>query len=244
MDKQQQEISRSREIVRVITSGIQRGTIIPGERLPSQVEMAELFGVSRTVVREAIKVLEGQGIVSSRRGSGIYVNPLVDISTEDNLNGDAASVFSMKDILEVGRQLWYQAIDLVIHNASNEEIEAIANATRTFYTRFKGDTTLKERYIHETSFGLTLTKYSHNPLLHKIMVEFFQITSDVDYEVIADNKKYRDLLEIDLKIVEALEERDSRRAVFYGQERDRVIEQILAKKNKLLEQAYHVRLLP
>jgi len=241
MDKQQ-EISRSREIVKVITSGIQRGTIAPGERLPSQVEMAELFGVSRTVVREAIKVLEGQGIVTSKRGSGIYVNPLVDLSIEDNLNEDSANVFSMKDILEVGRQLWYQAIDLVIHNASNEEIEAIANATRAFYRRFNDATTLKERYIHETSFGLTLTKYSHNSLLHKIMVEFFQITSDVDYEVIADNNKYPEILEIDLKIAEALEERNSQRAVFYGQERDRVIEKILAKKDKLLQQTYHVRL--
>ncbi|MGS0764343.1 FadR/GntR family transcriptional regulator [Syntrophomonas curvata] len=240
----QQETSRSREIVKVITSGIQRGTITAGERLPSQVEMAELFGVSRTVVREAVKVLEGQGIVSSKRGSGIYVNPLIDMSIEDVLNGDNANHFYMKDILEVGRQLWYQALDLVVRNASNEEIEAIANATRTFYKRFGDDTDFKERYIHETSFGLTLTKYSHNPLLHKIMVEFFQITSDVDYEVIADNKKYREILEIDLKVAEALEERNSSRAVFYGQERDRVIERILVKNNKLLEKTYHVRLLP
>jgi len=241
---QRQETSRSREIVKVITSGIQRGTITPGERLPSQVEMAELFGVSRTVIREAIKVLEGQGIVSSIRGSGIYVNPLIDISLEDSHSGDHANYFCMRDILEVVRQLWYQALDLVVQNAGDEEIEAIASATRTFYKRFADDTNIKERYIHETSFGLTLTKHSHNPLLHKIMVEFFQITSDVDYEVIADNKKYREILEIDLKIVEALEERNSRRAVFYGQERDRVIEQILAKNNKLLEQTYHVRLLP
>jgi GntR family transcriptional repressor for pyruvate dehydrogenase complex len=56
----------------------------PGEKLPPERELAEQFQVNRTSVREAIKVLEGQGLVSVRHGDGVTVQPLVD-ATLDSL---------------------------------------------------------------------------------------------------------------------------------------------------------------
>ena len=47
----------------------------PGYRLPPERELAEAFGVSRTVVREAVKALEARGVLESTTGSGIYVRP-------------------------------------------------------------------------------------------------------------------------------------------------------------------------
>lgn len=44
-----------------------------GDRLPTERELAEAFNVSRTVIREAVKVLEAQGILEMTTGSGIYV---------------------------------------------------------------------------------------------------------------------------------------------------------------------------
>ena len=44
-----------------------------GDRLPPERELADAFGVSRTVVREAIKVLEAQGVLETATGSGAYV---------------------------------------------------------------------------------------------------------------------------------------------------------------------------
>jgi GntR family transcriptional repressor for pyruvate dehydrogenase complex len=45
----------------------------PGNRLPTEHELSEQLGVSRTVVREAVKVLVATGLVYTRRGSGLYV---------------------------------------------------------------------------------------------------------------------------------------------------------------------------
>jgi len=52
---------------------IKEDTWQPGDRLPPERELAEAFGVSRTVVREAVKVLEAQGVLETSTGSGVYV---------------------------------------------------------------------------------------------------------------------------------------------------------------------------
>ncbi|MFA7665238.1 MAG: FadR/GntR family transcriptional regulator [Burkholderiaceae bacterium] len=61
------------EIAATISTQIQRGERLPGERLPSERELCELFGVSRSVVREALSQLKSDGIIGIRRGSGAYV---------------------------------------------------------------------------------------------------------------------------------------------------------------------------
>lgn len=60
-------------VVDRILALIQDDTWNPGDRLPAERDLAEAFGVSRTVVREAIKVLEARGVLESATGSGIYV---------------------------------------------------------------------------------------------------------------------------------------------------------------------------
>ncbi len=52
---------------------IQGGTLEPGERLPSERDLAERFGVSRPTIREAMIALEISGLVEIRSGSGVYV---------------------------------------------------------------------------------------------------------------------------------------------------------------------------
>jgi DNA-binding FadR family transcriptional regulator len=56
-----------------ITALISSTGLKPGDRLPTEHELSEQLGVSRTVVREAVKVLVAMGLVYTRRGSGLYV---------------------------------------------------------------------------------------------------------------------------------------------------------------------------
>jgi len=57
------------ELRQAITSG----TFQPGSRLPTESELCEMLGVSRTVVREAMRVLEEDGLVARRQGVGTFV---------------------------------------------------------------------------------------------------------------------------------------------------------------------------
>lgn len=61
------------QLVRSVTERIEAGTYRRGEKLPTEREMIEEFGVSRTVVREAIANLRASGLVSTRQGIGAFV---------------------------------------------------------------------------------------------------------------------------------------------------------------------------
>jgi GntR family transcriptional regulator, hexuronate regulon transcriptional repressor len=62
------------QIARAIAAAIAEGRYAPGDKLPSERELADQFGVSRPTVRDAMIALEFQGLVEARQGSGVYVH--------------------------------------------------------------------------------------------------------------------------------------------------------------------------
>jgi len=63
----------SERVVAAVKEQILSGTYRPGEKLPTENRLTDLFGVSRTVVREAIATLAADGLVESRQGAGVFV---------------------------------------------------------------------------------------------------------------------------------------------------------------------------
>ena len=61
------------EIAQTIMSAISSGELRIGDKLPSETEMSERFGVARTVVREAVSLLKFDGVVDAKRGVGAFV---------------------------------------------------------------------------------------------------------------------------------------------------------------------------
>ncbi len=84
----------------------------PGDRLPSGRELTERFGVSRTVVRDAIAILEQRGLVETRAGSGVFVRDGGSEAVADVLGQMLRrNAISLSELMET-RQL------LEVHNAS------------------------------------------------------------------------------------------------------------------------------
>ena len=63
------------QIEQFLLQAIQTGELAVGERLPPELELMELFGVSRITVRQAIGDLVGQGVLIRRKGLGTFVQP-------------------------------------------------------------------------------------------------------------------------------------------------------------------------
>ncbi len=66
-------MQRSAKIIRLIESEILNGKMPVGQRLESEEKLCERFGVSRTVIREAIQQLRGRGLLRSIKGSGTFI---------------------------------------------------------------------------------------------------------------------------------------------------------------------------
>lgn len=60
----------SQDIVQQIKTKLFAGHLAPGDRLPSEKELAEQFGLSRITVRDALRILESQGLISIKVGAG------------------------------------------------------------------------------------------------------------------------------------------------------------------------------
>lgn len=81
-----------------IAEFISANDLKPGDRLPTEHELCEQWGVSRTVVREAVKVLVTTGLVYTRRGSGLYVankaSPFTTTMLDSFTSADPTQVIS------------------------------------------------------------------------------------------------------------------------------------------------------
>ncbi|MFQ5784917.1 MAG: FadR/GntR family transcriptional regulator [Alphaproteobacteria bacterium] len=106
---------------------IDDGTLVPGDRLPSERALAKQMQVSRPVVREALNLLVGQGLLEIRPRQGVFVriagtaalgSPLV------NLIGD--SLERATELLEVRRELETYTVSLAAEFATSRDIEDLA----------------------------------------------------------------------------------------------------------------------
>ncbi|MGB3150075.1 MAG: FadR/GntR family transcriptional regulator [Maribacter sp.] len=78
--------SLTQQIELKLTKAIRNGTYLPGHKIPTENELCELFKVSRTSVREAVKKMSAKGIVDVKRGSGVYVSEISIKNASENLN--------------------------------------------------------------------------------------------------------------------------------------------------------------
>jgi len=91
----------SERVASALRTQIIGGQIAPGHKLPTEGQMTETFGVSRTVIREAIATLAGDGLVEPRQGAGVFVierasRAFAAISAENGM-----SVSNALNVLEV-----------------------------------------------------------------------------------------------------------------------------------------------
>ena len=74
------------EIVEMIEQNILDRKLVSGQKLPTEKELGEMFGVSRTALREALQMLSAKGLITIRKGSGIYVNDFASMDASKNLS--------------------------------------------------------------------------------------------------------------------------------------------------------------
>ncbi|KEP68990.1 FadR family transcriptional regulator [Thioclava sp. BHET1] len=104
----------------------------PGDRLPSEARLTEEFGVSRTVVREAIAALRSDGLVDPQRGAGVFVVEPKPRPVSGFRVIDPARLSSVIELLELRAAVEVEAAGLAAQRRSPVQEEAILSALHAF----------------------------------------------------------------------------------------------------------------
>ncbi len=153
----------SEEIVEQIKALISRGKLKPGDRVPSERELATMLGVSRPSVREAIMVLEALGFLDSRQGGGTFVRALTQTSITDPLTRlvEENDPELLRALVEVRMGLEGWSAYLAAKRATEQDL---AEMQRLY--RIMEEQAAKGGWVSEidAEFHYAITTASHNSL--------------------------------------------------------------------------------
>ncbi len=152
----------SEEIVSQIKHLITTGDLKPGDRIPSERELAQMLGVSRPSVREAIMVLDAMGLLAARQGGGTYVRSLTAGALNDPLSTmveeNPAMLHALVEV-RMGLETW--SAYLAAKRATPVEVERMRELLATMKaqaTRGGWDAEV------DSQFHYAITAATHNTL--------------------------------------------------------------------------------
>lgn len=118
-------------VVESILELVEARGIGPSQALPTERELAQTFGVSRNVLRQAFSVLEERGILKTIRGSGRYLRDVGDEPTEQGPGvRKSMELASIADILEARTLIEMQVVELACQRRTSHqamELQVLAN---------------------------------------------------------------------------------------------------------------------
>ena len=132
----------SEVIVEQVRLLIRRGDLAAGDRLPSERELCERFGVSRVTVREALRVLEANGLVEIRvgaRGGAFVTAPSSRLVGEGIADLITLSTLSAVEVTETRMVLELGIVPLVCERATEEDIAALYEICDRSSAALQGD---------------------------------------------------------------------------------------------------------
>ena len=200
--------TKAQRTARALQKQIDRGVYEPGDKLPNENELSEQLGISRTTLREAIRILVADGRLDVRRGSGTFVSNPLNQTAQTGLNASDMKV-TLRDLYEARLIFEPQAAALACRRASSEEIKEILRLGENVQRLIKKDPAGKERIASETAFHSAIIKASHNeflanfmPIINETIEQTFALNYNLD--VIAEDA-YKD----HILIMNFLEKRDA-----------------------------------
>lgn len=169
------------KVIDYIKKQIVNGDLITGGKLPSERELSDILRVSRNSVREAIRMLDFMGIISSQQGAGNYLTG----NFENNLVESMSMMFMLNQITyqqisQLRRALELEALMIAIDNVTDKEIEQFENIISQLENQTEEYNVILDKQLH-----YNIAAASRNTLIINIL----RALSEVMDKFIADLRK-------------------------------------------------------
>jgi GntR family transcriptional repressor for pyruvate dehydrogenase complex len=211
------KITRERlyeQVVEQLQELIVSGGLQPGDRLPPERQLAEQLGVSRTVIREAIKTLEERGLVEVLTGSGTYV-----LQMDPGIVSESIGLLvqqyacSFDHLNEVRRMLQIEIAGLAAERAEPEDIEAMEEALQEMETAVANirnhPDQLGDFVEADLNFHNALAEATQNPLLSVLLEPISDLLLEFRRLASSTPGALEDALSYHRKILEQVKARDA-----------------------------------
>ena len=168
----------STAVTRQIEKLILRGILRPGERLPSERELAERLGVSRPSLREAVAELQDKGLLSTRAGAGIFVADVLGSAFSPALirlfAGHDEAVF---DYIAFRRDMEGLAAERAARLASDTDLKVIQTVFEKMQMAHDKPNPKDEARL-DAEFHMGIIEASHNVVMLHMMRSMYQLLQE------------------------------------------------------------------
>ncbi len=165
----------SQAVVRQIELLVLKGVLRPGERLPSERELADRMGVSRPSLREAVSELQESGLLETRAGSGVFVADFMGSAFSPGLIKLFAShddaVF---DYIAFRRDMEGLAAERAAYFGSDTDLSVIDTIFQKMEAAHSKRSTSDEATL-DAEFHMAIIEASHNVVMLHMMRSMFQL---------------------------------------------------------------------
>lgn len=186
------------QVCAAIKQDIADGVWKSGDKIPSEAEFAETFGVNRLSVRMALQKLNTLGIIETRVGEGSYV---CDFSLKPVLNEISfyyANKDRYQDVKQLRDLLEYECLRLAVYGATDEEKKQLKEALDAYIKRAQiqshdpySEELLANLVDADFNFHYQIIKMSHNKLYKDIYYMVQQLIRDHITRLVGERSRHR-----------------------------------------------------
>ena len=188
MDLKKISTNAVQQIIDSFTQALLKGSLKPGDQIPTEIELSEKFGVARNTTREAIKILVAMGVLEIRRPVGTFVcsgftDPMISPLLYGVILGRGDSyneLMDLREIMETGTML------TVIRNADDEEIAALSEPLVALGQACRrSEPLIDEVFSRDDAFHEAVMALAHNRMVEQIAATVRKMTHDMRYESVS-----------------------------------------------------------
>jgi len=191
-----------------LREAIEDGTYGHGQRLPAERDLAAYFDASRATVREALRQLEENGLVSRKVGSGTFV-----LGRAVGFDGHIAEITSPLELMEVRQAVEPHLASMAVVHATAKDLERLEKALEAL-NACGGDQSAFS--AADEAFHLALAKATGNPLMAWIYHQINEVRGHDQWNAMKRQILNAEAITIYNRqhhaIVAAIKERDAKRA--------------------------------
>lgn len=200
-------------VINRLTDAMRQGELKPGDKIPTEPELAESLGVARSSVREAIKILTYLGVLESKRSEGTFVcSGFKESMIDPMVYGIILNQDSFENLMELREMTEAGIMRLAIDHHDEQELKELEDIISEMESAVANDTDVVDAFFAaDEKFHDKISVMGKNPMADKINRVVRSLTYTVRYQTVSamiNSGRSEELIDAHRKLIESIRSGD------------------------------------